>query len=346
MATDPRLAAILDQSGDPATVAWAHHGQGDLAQLADPALAIAAAAALGTAAALQAVTGPKDLKKAAAKALHQLRSRGVAVTPAAAPTTFSLGKVDTAVSPRAFLSLPDAEGDVELLLVAADDEGICVLGTILGGPDVLREARHAHVNRSGLREVLRSVEARGMHAELPFTAGLHLADRVYATRPDHAWHHFLDHVPAATLQSARFLSPDRGLPAGRADEPEPRPWMPNAGMLEARPLEDAIERMIEITGSAVYPDEDARRAAMKQSMALAADQALDGAARARLTEYLDYVVAAARWYGWPRHAEQLEAVRAAIAAGTPGSQVEAVRAAVEFHIASTAISSLRAGLQP
>lgn len=340
MAQDPRLADLLARRGDPATVAWVHEGQGDLAALPDPELAIAAAAAAGNAAALQAVRGPKALKKAASRALHQLRSRGVKVAEAVRPATFTLGREAVAGLNRAFLSLPDSEGDLELLLVAGDEEGICVLGTILGGPTVLREARHAHVNRSGLREVIRSVEERRSHAELPFVAGLALADRVYTGRPEHAWQHFLDHVPAATLQSARVLGPTRGLPAPRADEPEPTPWMPSAGLLAPQPLQEAVTRMMEITVSPLYPDQESRRAAFHASTAAAADAALDEDARRRLGEYLDYVVLAARWYGWPRHAEPLERIAALVANGTPGSQIEAVRAAVELHVAQTAISAL------
>ncbi|HNC96626.1 MAG TPA: hypothetical protein PKW90_10910, partial [Myxococcota bacterium] len=64
-----KIQAIVDGSGDAATVAWAQRGEGSLAALSDPMLAIAAAVALGNVAALQAVNSPKDLKKAAGMAL-------------------------------------------------------------------------------------------------------------------------------------------------------------------------------------------------------------------------------------------------------------------------------------
>lgn len=342
MPLDPRLAAILDRTGDPATVAWAHTGTGDVAVLPDPELAITAAGLLGNSGALQAVAGPKALKKAAARALHQLRSRGVKVDEAPRATAFTLGREEVAGLQRAFLSLPDTEGDLELLLIAADEEGVCVLGTILGGPEVLREARHAHVNRGGMREVLRSVEERGVHAELPFTAGLALAERIYTPRHEHAWSHFLEHVPSATLESARFLGPERGLPEGRPDEPEPKPWMPTPGMLQPGPLASAVERMVEITVSPVYPDQESRRVAFHEAAGQAATAALDADARRRITEYLDYVVLAARWYGWPRHAEQLQAVADQVARGTPGAEIDAIRASVELHVARTAIQMMSA----
>ena len=89
---NPVVAALLDRSGDPASVAWVHDGVGELAALPDPDAALAAAVEVGNTAALQAVAAPKALKKAAAAALHKLRSRGVKVEAAVAPRAFSLGK--------------------------------------------------------------------------------------------------------------------------------------------------------------------------------------------------------------------------------------------------------------
>src|SRR5687768_5615412 len=101
--------SILDRTGDAATVAWAHEGTGDLAKLPDPHLAIAAAAALGNAKALQSVTtGPKELRKAASAALHRLRSRGVKVETRVESRTAGLGRESVDIPSRAFLSLPDA----------------------------------------------------------------------------------------------------------------------------------------------------------------------------------------------------------------------------------------------
>ena len=84
--TDPGLAAVVDRSGDPAMVAWAHDGVGELAGLANVDVAVAAAVALRNVAALQAAAerGPKVTRKAAAAGLHRLRSAGVSIPSAPA----------------------------------------------------------------------------------------------------------------------------------------------------------------------------------------------------------------------------------------------------------------------
>src|SRR5262245_17410281 len=98
----PDVRAILDRTGDEATVAWAHDGTGDVSKLPDPLLAIAAAAALGNVKALQSVQGPKELRKAAAAALHKLRSTGVKVEEKVAPRAVGLGKEVIDIPARAF----------------------------------------------------------------------------------------------------------------------------------------------------------------------------------------------------------------------------------------------------
>lgn len=255
---DPRLASILDRSGDAATVAWAHDGQGALATLADPELAILAAERLGNVSALQSVTAPKDLRKSAAAALHRLRSQGVKVEEKVAPAAFTLTAEKVDLPSRAFLSIPDRDGEVELLLTASDQEGSCVLATIVGGPTLVREARHAHLGRGELRTLWREVTDRGLHAELPFVAGLHFAERLLAPTGNHDWKHFLDHVPAGTLQSARILDPMAKVPEASASEPATPKWMVPASLLDLKALQTAAGSLLEAMSSSQYPDNGSR----------------------------------------------------------------------------------------
>ncbi len=146
---DPRLASILDRSGDPATVAWAHDGEGALVSLADPELAIAAAGELGNITALQSVTEPKSLRKAAAAALHRLKSRGVRVEDKAPANTFTLAREALVITPRAFLSGPNPLGNCHMVLTATDAEGSCIVELIVGGSRV--QAEHGHASRKELR---------------------------------------------------------------------------------------------------------------------------------------------------------------------------------------------------
>ncbi len=217
---DPRLAAILDQSGDAATVAWAHHGHGELARLADPELAIAAAEALGNTAALQSVSQPKALRKAAAAALHKLKSRGVKVADAVAPVAFTLPReVTDAVAPRAFLGAPGALGNSHLLLTSTDRESSCLMEIIFGGDKI--QDSHGHASRSELRKFWKQLEADESVTEVPFLAGLHLADALVRGKRLHGWDHFLSKLDPAVLAVARATDPltlalpETGAPGAR-----------------------------------------------------------------------------------------------------------------------------------
>lgn len=213
---DPRLASILDRSADAATVAWAHSGQGDLAQLPDPELAIAAAAELGNVAALQAVTAPKSLRKAAAAALHKLRSRGVKVADAPAPVAFTLAREVIDVPPRAFLGAPNAIGNCHLLLTATDRDNSCIMEVIFGGDKV--QDSHGHASRSELRKFWKEIEGDATVTEVPFLAGLHLADALVRGKHVHGWDHFISKVDPSVLASARLADPTRhALPEGGAE---------------------------------------------------------------------------------------------------------------------------------
>lgn len=209
------LQPVLDRSGDPATVAWAHEGKGRLSDLADPTLGIAAAVALGNAAALQSVTAPKDLKKAAAAALHRLRSSGIKVEAPRPQASFQLSAEAGAPPPRAFVALPDGSGEVEFVLTVSDAAESCAVGLRAVSPALITDSGHSHLSRTELRNTWAEVQKNGL-IEIPFSAGLHWADRLIGST--HAFKHFLEHVPAATIAAAR-ANPPRPL-AAVAEDPE------------------------------------------------------------------------------------------------------------------------------
>ncbi len=202
---DPRLVAILDRSGDPAIVAWAHDGAGDVASLSDPELAVHAAGELGNVAALQAVAAPKNLRKAASAALHRIKSRGIKVADAPAPKAFTLAREAFDVPPRAFLSGPNAMGNCHLLMTATDREGSCIMEVIFGGDKV--QDHHGHAGRSELRKFWKQIEGDEVMAEIPFAAGLHLGDVALNGKPAHGWDHFLSKVAPGALAAARQMDP-------------------------------------------------------------------------------------------------------------------------------------------
>jgi hypothetical protein len=342
--SDPSaVTAIVDRTGDPATVAWAHEGVGNVAALPDPHLAIAAATALGNVKALQSVTAPKDLKKAAAAGLHKLRSRGVTIVEPVAPRAFTLGKQEDFLPARAFLSLPDMDGDMELMLTVSDAEGNCALGVILGAGEV-KETRHAHMGRGELRDVWKQAESRKDLAELPFVAGLHYADAALANANKHDWKHFLEHVSIATLASARVLDPLLRAPAGidEGEDPSSR-WLAPVRALHEPTLLAGIDQVQALVGEhgMAGGDDAALDAKLEAIYTSTADTALDLGNRAALVNAAELASVALTFHRRPRAAAIVRAQGEAAAAGAPGSSIEGVAMTTRLVLLSRAQNALQ-----
>lgn len=311
---DPRLSAILDQSGDAATVAWSHHGRGDLASLADPELAIAAAAELGNVAALQSVEGAKPLRKAAAAALHRLKSRGVKVADAAPARSFSLTREQLDVRPRAWVGAPSAMGNCHLVLTATDYDGSCIMEVIVGGDKV--QDQHGHAARNELRRFWKDMEADPSLREVPFVAGLRLADSAVAGKAIHGWDHFLSKVPPATLASARLVDPlrhalpDDGAPA--------EGWVLPAWLVPGKVVEQTLANMPQ--GDADVAEESWLEASLTDL--------LDASTRARFAAAADHAALIFGVLGKGATATSARSVAARLRAGEPASSFSELRSAL------------------
>jgi hypothetical protein len=331
---DPAVTAIVDRMADPASVAWAHEGQGNLAALPNPLAAIAAAAALGNTRALQSVTAPKDLRKAASAALHRLKSAGVKVDTAPPPRAFTLGKETFELPSRAFLGLPEADGDIELLLTASDEHGSCALGMILGGGGV-REMRHAHMGRGDLRDIWRKSEQRAELVEVPFAVGLHYADRFAASSGHaHDYHHFLTHVPKATLAQAKALDPvaQARAPIDEAASELPR-WVAPSSVLGADAVREGAARLLTVGKEDMETTE--RDAAMNELFAEVADRAFaDGDLQAFLRA-ADLAADSYTLHGRPQAADSVRAQAAAARAGARGRDLDGVRLSSQLAVLMT-----------
>jgi hypothetical protein len=343
MSDSAAVTAIVDRTADAASVAWAHEGAGNLAALPDPHAAIAAAAALGNTRALQSVVAPKELKKAAAAALHKLKSRGVKIDEAPAPRAFVLGKAEESLPSRAFLSLPDMEGDSELLLTTSDGGGNCALGIILGAGRA-KETRHAHLARHDLRNVWKEATGRSDLVEIPYNVGLHYAEK-YLAGGDHKhdWTHFLEHVPAALLQAAKALDPMAAAPApiDEGEDADAR-WLAPLGVLDNAALNQGIERFpFAVEGN----DEEARDAALEIVYRETADGALEDGDRAALARSAELAAVAMIFHGRPRGAAIIRAQGEAALAGAPGSEISGVADIVRVLLVSQAQQRIRDRVQ-
>lgn len=329
-----KVQTIVSGNGDAATVAWAHRGEGSLAALPDPQLAIAAAVALGNATALSSVNAPKDLKKAAAAALHRLRSTGVKVEAPKPVGHFQLSKDTSAPPSRAFISLPDIEGSVELLLTASDAEESCALGIVLGGG--VEDVRHAHLGRGELRDTWRSAEGGGLQ-EIPFTTGLYFADKYLSPRADHNWHHFLQHVPAGTLQVAKGMDPFANLPATKEEGQNiGDSWVLPQSLWDASLMPKAMNEHFRGGGSEDDPVGQKRYDAVVADITVA----MDRADRGRWVEWLEVLQSAFRLHGRVASAEKAEGYKQAILAGEPSSSLPFATNSVKLGLMREATSQM------
>ena len=341
---NPRVTELLGGAGDAATLAWLHQGVGVLSALADVDLAVAAAVALKKPALLLAAQdhGDKASRKAAASGLHKLRSAGVDVpAPVVVARAFSLEKEEVEVLLRAYVGVPDDNGDLEVLLTAATAEGSAAMGLVLGGRTGVRDVKVSFINRSAIRDVWRSAE-RFRRAEVPFSAGLHYAEAFGAEHPD--WRHFVKLLPAELLESARTLDPLATRLPGQPDEPPTLTrWMPNPDLLEERALNRAMPLVMNAVGSEAHIDDDARRAAMDAIMLDAADAALTDEARAALVKHLELVRAMLWLSGWDRHHAMFGEILADVAGGAKGRGIASIEACVKLHLAQSVMQALQGG---
>ncbi|HJN78369.1 MAG TPA: hypothetical protein QGF58_30935 [Myxococcota bacterium] len=184
----------------------------------DVALALEAAVQLELVGLLQGLEGGPH-RKLARKALHRLKSKGVAVeTPTRTRTAFTLGSDAARVPPTSFVGPPSPEGYSEFFLAYTDEDGTCLLMGHFGGQEGLRGLSHGHLSRGQLRSLKKDLAANGPGlVELPFSEAVgHMLPalevaKALTGRYPHEWDHFATHIPEGVMNSARLLDPLRGL---------------------------------------------------------------------------------------------------------------------------------------
>lgn len=312
------LDRILDRSGDPATVAWAHDGQGDLAALPDPLLAILAAEKLGNAPALLAATGPKPVRKAAAAALHRLKSRGVKVD-APAPRAGVLGVEVIPVDTHAWLSFPDEEGEVKLLLGYSGPRGTRVLDIDLTGPhDAWAHAGPS--SKNGIRDAGAELVREG-GVPLPFAVALRYA-RTWAGGEKNV-QEFSDHVGVELVAQADAVDPEAHLPPPGEDVPG-HGWVYPADAFVGDGLDAAAQRLQERLAGLEVTDAPGLPPGVEEAFQDAGGVLLDHLTpreRQVLAEVARFGALVRRWHGAVGAAERLEAQATALEGDTPAREI-------------------------
>jgi hypothetical protein len=344
---------------------WLADGSGSLESL-DGRLALSAVSAAGATKAvarLQALDNSpdKDLRKAARRALHSLRSTGVEIVDTPKATRFSLAAEVLDIPSRAFLGHAHQEGYAPFLLTATDAEGSCILAGEIGGTQGVRNTTHLHVTRRDLREIWKDAEGNADLTEVTFVTGMHFVKRGMGSakslsgQSPHDWEHFLGHISQGTQTAAQLLDPADGLPT---ELDEPALGALDEGKLLAErewfrfwPLpEDAINALFEDLSTAamaseLVPTDEAQPEHQEEAFEKAADEALaDTAVRTRWAEYLRISVAVLLAQGEDAKATEVHNLGLALAAGLPGRKLAPVLASLRFQ--TFKMASMMGGMEP
>lgn len=331
--------------------AWVADGSGSLESL-DGSLALSAIDAATSAEAvprLQALDDSpvKDLRKAARRALHRLRSTGVEVVEPATTKSFSLSAEVLDIPSRAWLGHAHQEGYAPFLLTATDAEGSRILAGEIGGTQGARNMTHLQVTRRDLREVWKDAGNSSDLNEVAFTAGLHFVQRgmgwakSLTGKSPHDWDHFLGHIPKGVQTAAQLLDPADGLPktldASLLDALDEGRLMAERTWFRFWPVpDDAIGMLFEDLNAAVTSDlevsEEAQAQRRNDAFNKAADTALaEDEVRQRWLAYLQISVTVLQAQGEPDIAAEVHNLALAVRDGLPGHMLAPVLASLRFQ---------------
>jgi len=330
---------------------WLADGSGSLESL-DERLALSALEAAVATQALERVQGlddspDKELRKAARRALHRLRSAGVDVADTAPAKRFSLSAEVVDIPSRAFLGHAHQEGYAPFLLTATDAEGSCILAGEIGGGEGVRNTTHLHVTRRDLREVWKDAEGNADLVEVSFVTGMHFVKRGMESarallgRSPHDWDHFLGHISKGTVTAAQLLDTADGLSAeldeaglAQLDEGKllaEREWF-RFWPVPDEAIGALFEDLSAAAASDLAPTEEAQAERREDAFEKAADAALsDAVVRKRWQEYLRISVAVLRAQGQDAKAAEVHNLGLALAAGLPGHKLAPVLASLRFQ---------------
>ena len=273
------VEALVSGDGDDNAKAWlAGTAALDTSDVGLALSAVEAAVRTRNVAALQTLErAQKDVKKAARKGLHRLKSQGVEVTEQKRQS-FTLGAGASRAEPIAMFGPPTVEGYSEFFLACTDDEGTCVVMGAFGGGEGVRNLSHGHISKSQLRNLRRDVAEQAAMVEVPFVEAmshfLPSIDRVkqLTGKNPHDWDHFVTHVPGGLLDAARDHDALAGI--------EPAADLEGSSALSTHPwfnlwpvTSAAIEEVVTKLSTKIESDEESSD--MHQELSDASAKALD-----------------------------------------------------------------------
>jgi hypothetical protein len=338
-----RVIAALEEgdSSDP-VVAFLH---GDVPldpSDADSALvAIAAAQRLGRGDRLVSIkdaTSIKAVRKAAAEAIHRLRSTGHAVEESRGAAWSMTREASAYPPPTALLGMPLPDAYFPYAVMSYGAEGGVICAGLAGPGQGFKDDEHAHMGRSKARQTWDDLKRKSGWFEVPFHVGLHFAERAFKGAGEKfpgGWAHVLENVPKEDQDGARMFDPLRdqereidGDALRRVDD-----LLTGEHRVALMPDENAIvwgiEQTMDAKKSPLELSEETRKDRMGDIVAQTADKALEGTHRASWAQALDVTAYLAKQLGQEDMRQVARATALAIHTGKPGREIPYVRALVE-----------------
>lgn len=295
----------------------------------------------------------KEVRKAAAAAIHRLKSMGQKVEETRSAQAWTLKAEEAPVLPPiAVISMPDQDGTFAFVAVVTGANETVAFGGMAGGVSGHRDVEHTHLSRSARREILADLRRDEAMTELPFHAALQVLERAFALggATPHEWDHLLVHLDEGTKTSARLLplfkeaveAPHPDVLAQIVpllDGPAPVVLVPDQGAL----LEYAME-LFSASTSPLEVSDSTRQARVDAAMDKAADAMVSGFRRRTWAVALETaaVVAAAR--GLDDLVEPARHTALALEQGWPGHSIPYVRELAE-RVTRDLIASAGAPMQ-
>jgi hypothetical protein len=321
---------------------------GEVATLPAP-LAVAAcraALAAGRSDVLAALAGHagKEVAKEAKRALHILKSRGVAVPEPPRPAPPPAPAAPQEAPLASYATAVDGHGERAVWIPrAVPGKGVEIAQAVLSDERGILELQIGVVGRKEWRALAKGLVEKGAamgvsEIERGLAAALVLAARTLNDRsgqrvPERADLWLAQLGPAAPLPdpAAAFppLAPDEERDALAAsgelhDLPLLAPWLADEMFLR-----EVATRLDEIAVSPLYVDEAQRAAQMARTVSDAVDRYFDAGRRATLSARLLSVAEHLLAHGDPAHARAAAAAARALARETPAGEIPFARLLVE-----------------
>jgi hypothetical protein len=353
------LEAIQAEDKTQSSAAWLIDGSASVDALTqeEALVAVEAARRMALVGALNEAKGASDklTRKAAARALHSLRSSGheVPEQPKAA-AGWSMGtEVREIPAPVGLIGLPQGDGYFPYIMVAYGKDNACVCAGVAGAGQGYQDADHAHVSRSKARDIIDNARRDHNLVEVPFHVALHFAERAFteggAGQP-HGWHHMLSSVDEGLKNAARMLNPLQGqeteLDSAALHDMEALLEGPHRIVfnLEERISGPAVDEVMGALTSQIAINDDEKRKRVADQVVTATNTAFDGHARATWTLAMDVLASIAKIAEWEPERRAARQVSLALAAGRPGVDILFFRVWTERQLAAVSemIMSVRA----